>query len=356
MINKENWKLIKEYLDDREHVDQIAIGSLKIEKTYTRYILEWAKENPFLKAPSIRPTLPEYMLSARLDGKEGRLSAIHIKKVLATGRRFFTWLAENNQGYRSLKQTWINSLKAKRLTVVPQNKDYVSLDEILAIAKAPVENLIEKRIRAAAVFLYLSGMRISAFVSLSVKAVDISKRVIIQDPNQGVRTKNRKYAVTYLLDIPELLAVIQDWDNEIREQLPNGGFWFAPFLPDSGEIDPNGHDIGVHRENLARKNLHSWLSKVGLPYHSPHKFRHGHIHFGLNHAESVADFKAVSLNAMHSSMEITDQFYSVLNDSEVKDRIGALGKTRNPELINDQETYKLFHHFLEWVKINKAFS
>lgn len=95
------------------------------------------------------------------------------------------------------------------------------------------------------------------------------------------------------------------------------------------------------------------LLKVGLPYHSPHKFRHGHIHFGLNHTESVADFKAVSLNAMHSSMEITDQFYSVLNDSEVKDRIGALGKKNGANRGNDQEILSLFNQFMTWMESRK---
>lgn len=345
--------MVKEYLDYREHVDQIAQGSLKTERTYTRYLLEWAGENVFQKAPTIRPTLPEYMLSARLDGKEGRLSVVHIKKVLATARRFFSWLADHYQGCRGIHQTWIKTIKAKRLTSIPQNQDYVSFDEILAISKAPAENLVERRIRAAAVFLFLSGMRISAFVSLSIKAVDISKRVIVQDPNQGVRTKNRKYGVTYLLNIPELLAVVLDWDIEIRAQLPNGGFWFAPLLPDTGEINPNGLEIGEHRENLARKNLHAWMLKAGLLYHSPHKFRHGHIHYGLNNAQNVADFKAVSLNAMHSSMEITDQFYSVLNDSEVKDRIGSLGKKGGVDQGNDQNTMKLFKNFLSWMDAQK---
>ena len=350
MINKANWKIIKTYLDYREHVDQITKGSLKTERTYTRYILEWAGENAFQKAQTLRPTLPEFMLTARLDGKEGRLSAIHIKKVLATARRFFSWMADHYRGCRGIQQTWIKTIKAKRLTVIPQNKDYVSYDEIMAISKAPVENLVDKRIRAAAVFLYLSGMRISAFISLSIEAVDISRRVVIQDPFQGVRTKNRKYGVTYLLDIPELLAVVQDWDTEIRGVLLNGGFWFTPFLPDSGEINPNRLEIGEHREDLARKNLRAWLLKVGLPYHSPHKFRHGHIHYGLNNAKSVADFKAISLNAMHSNMEITDQFYSVLNDSEVKDRIGALGKNGGSDMGKDQESIRLLNEILDQLK------
>jgi hypothetical protein len=54
------------------------------------------------------------------------------------------------------------------------------------------------------------------------------------------------------------------------------------------------------------------------------------------------DFKAVSLNAMHSSVEITDQFYSVLNDSEVKNRIGVLGKKSGADIENEQDTIKLF--------------
>ena len=73
-------------------------------------------------------------------------------------------------------------------------------------------------------------------------------------------------------------------------------------------------------------------------------------YFGLRYANSMADFKAVSLNAMHSSMEITDQFYSVLNDSEVKNRIGALGKNGGVDRGNDQDTMKLFKNFLSWME------
>ncbi|KAF0109620.1 MAG: hypothetical protein FD147_2171, partial [Chloroflexi bacterium] len=31
MINKKNWKLTKAYLNDRLHIDQISMGSWKIE-------------------------------------------------------------------------------------------------------------------------------------------------------------------------------------------------------------------------------------------------------------------------------------------------------------------------------------
>jgi len=84
-----------------------------------------------------------------------------------------------------------------------------------------------------------------------------------------------------------------------------------------------------------------------LPYHSPHKFRHGHIHYGSAHAKTIEDFKAVSMNAMHSSMKITDEFYSNLSDGEVQSRISSLGEDLKIDKDN-QETEQLIREFLMW--------
>ncbi len=226
----------------------------------------------------------------------------------------------------------------------------MSLDEILAIAATDARTLFERRTRAAAVFLFLSGMRIGAFVSLPLQAVDIPNRIITQYPSLGVKTKNRKFGVTYLLDIPELLQVVQDWDNEVRAILTPNGFWFAPIPPDTGLIDRGILSIGDSRPSLAARNIKAWLEGVGLPYHSPHKFRHGHIQYGLKQAKGIADYKAVSLNVLHANMEITDQFYSNINDGEVQNRISALGKS---EIEKEQDDFALFQKFLEWERSQK---
>ncbi len=349
MINRANWKLTKEYLDFRVKVDQISGGSLKLETTYIRHILIWAGSTTFQKVYKIRPTLPEYLLTARLDGKEGRLSQEHIKKNLAAARRFFIWLSENYSDYRGIKAPWINTLKPKRINNPPKTIDAVTVEEMFQIASAPAENLMERRIKAAACFWFLSGVRIGAFVSLPIKAIDIENRMVMQYPNMGVRTKNRKYGITYLWDIPELLAVVLEWDQFIRSLLSGDGFWFAPFSPDTCEIDINCLVIGEHRETIARKNLKHWLQRVGLQYHSPHKFRHGHIQYGIANAKTIADFKAVSLNVLHSSMDITDEVYSRLGDQEIRNRINTLsgGKIENREDLGD--TYSLFQEFLTWM-------
>ena len=350
MINKKNWKLTKAYLDDRLHVDQISMGSWKIEQTCIRYLLEWAGEVSFAKAPSIIPTFPEYMRSARLDGKDEPVSPAHVKKVLSAARRFFTWLIDNERDYKSIKLAWINKIKAKRLNDLPQTKEYVTLEEIIKIANAPAESVQERRIRASAVFWYLSGIRIGAFVSLPIKAVDLENRYVYQFTSLGVHTKNSKSATTVLFPILELLNVCKEWDKEVRQVLSDDGFWFAPLLPETGEINPNCKEPNDTRVMIARKNLKEWLEKVGLPYHSPHKFRHGHVHYGQAHSKTQEDYKAVSQNVMHSTTGITDQFYSNIDDDLKKNRIDSMFLESQNDEISDQDLED-FRQFLAWKRL-----
>lgn len=84
-----------------------------------------------------------------------------------------------------------------------------------------------------------------------------------------------------------------------------------------------------------------------MSYHSPHKFRHGHTHYGSALAGTIEDFKAISMNVTHSSMKITDEFYSNLNDHEVQNRIGLLGKD-DVKNKNDEEITSLIKDFLKW--------
>jgi hypothetical protein len=103
----------------------------------------------------------------------------------------------------------------------------------------------------------------------------------------------------------------------------------------------DGKFSGKHKQ----KNLRAWLDKVQLLYHFPHKFLHSHIQYGLEHSKTIADFKAVSMNVMHANMEITDEFYSNLNDGELGNRISTLNKAG--QNLEDGEL-ELFRQFLEW--------
>lgn len=350
MINKKNWKLTKLYFSDRLHGDQLSMSSLKVEETYLRYLLIWADNVPFSKVPSVIPTFPEYMRTARLDNGDSPLSATHIKKILSAARRFLLWLYEYNKEFRSLKISWINKIKAKRLTDTPQTKEFVSLEEILIIAKTPTENTMERRTKASCILMFLSGMRIGALVTLPLKAVDIENRIILQYPSLGVHTKNRKPAKTFLFPIPELLEALEPWDKEVRSLLSEEGFWFAPLSPETGEIDKNNTLPNDTRVALLRKNMKDWFQKNGIPYHSPHKFRHGHVHYGQAHSKTQEDYKAVSQNVMHSTTGITDQFYSNLDDHQQKERIDSLFN-RNTPSPSDNDLFREFQEFQAWKRL-----
>ena len=74
--------------------------------------------------------------------------------------------------------------------------------------------------------------------------------------------------------------------------------------------------IRTIRNRLARE--------VELPYRSPHKFRHGHVHYGQAHSRTQEDYKAISQNVMHSTTGITDKFYSNMDDEIKKNRIDSM--------------------------------
>jgi integrase len=111
----------------------------------------------------------------------------------------------------------------------------------------------------------------------------------------------------------------------------------------------NNNSCPESRRSLVNRQLKEWEKTNGLPEYSPHKFRHGHVHYGNERARTYADFKAVSLNVMHSSTKITDQYYSVLTDKELRERIQNLGN--QPEQEEKQEDlFREFQAFLEWKK------
>ena len=103
---------------------------------------------------------------------------------------------------------------------------------------------------------------------------------------------------------------------------------------------------------MATRSLKTWLTNSGQDYHSPHKFRHGHIHYGLERCKTQADFKAISENVLHESTSTTDQYYSNHGDQELKNRIDQIGGNNKKSSANS-ELFKEFELFLAWKEAQK---
>jgi len=328
VIQRSNYLLVRRYLRDLEEIYQLSGSSLSRYRFYLRHLLLWAGETPFQQAAKLRPTFPSYV--SNLPGRQGEtpLAPVTQKKIIEAGKRFFIWAKQNHpKEFGSLSATWLASLRPPRVRESSDEHEYVSLEEVLQLTAILHEedDLALLRDKAAAAMLFLSGARASAFTTLPISAVDLPGRIMCQWPELGVATKNGKRATTYLLPIPELLAVAQTWDQVVRPKLPATAPWYAPVSARWGSQSLEVSEPGKNRHQALDKRLRRLYDLAGLPYKSAYKFRHGHAVYGLLKAQTMADYKAVSMNLMHHDIKITDSIYAPILSEEVKERIDGLG-------------------------------
>ena len=327
IVNRHNYHLPREYLEYLDGVCQLDVCSRERYWCYLKYLLIWADETSFVRVMELRPTFPSYLATARLDGEQGKLAPSTLKKIVQTIKRFFTWLKlAYVREYRDLALSWIEALRPPRGIELSMEHVFVTPGEVRQIIsfQVPAEDLALRRDQAAAALLFLSGLRASAFATLPIAAVDLSSRTIKQWPALGVDTKNGKSATTYLLDIPELLAAARAWDDLIRTQLSPTAMWYTPVIGQWGEQGLSPAAPGMNRGQAVAKRMRHLFQVVGLPPKSPHQFRHGHAVYALQHAKTMADYKAVSMNLMHEDIRVTDGIYAPLAGHEVQDRIARL--------------------------------
>jgi integrase len=84
----------------------------------------------------------------------------------------------------------------------------------------------------------------------------------------------------------------------------------------------------ANRDSILRQEVAHLFDQAGIPYMSPHKFRHGHATYGLKQAKDIDDLKAVSQNLMHANIGITDGIYAILSTEDVQDSDCFIAKER----------------------------
>jgi integrase len=341
VIHRNNYILVKRYLQDLGEVYQLSSSSLGRYRFYLRHLLLWAGETPFQQAAKLRPTFPSYV--SNLPGRQGEtpLAPVTQKKIIESGKRFFIWARQNHpKEFGSLSVAWLESLRPPRVRESSNEHEYVSLEEVLRLVATPheVDDLALLRDKAAVAMLFLSGARASAFATLPIAAVDLPARTLRQWPELGVATKNGKRATTFLLPIPELLEVAQTWDDVVRSKLQSSAPWYAPISAHWGGQSLAESSPGKNRHQALDKRLRKLFDLAGLSYKSAHKFRHGHAVYGLQHALTMADYKAVSMNLMHEDIKITDEIYAPIMSNEVQLRISRLADSKPDQVENSLES------------------
>ncbi len=339
MVNRKNYKLVREFLRFKKEINQLSQGSIHRYRSALHHFLIWLDETLLESCTKKYPAFPAYLQKNRLDGGSENLSHVTQKKTLQIVKQFLNWVKITYpQRFHKISLVWIESMQTAPAIQVPKIHGFVSLEDAkkLATSSLPEDRLVYRRDQAAAAMLFLSGMRASSFVSLPIKAIDLTHQEIKQWPSLGVRTKFRKHATTYLLDIPPLFEVVRNWDNFIRSELPEDAMWYPVIISEWSSEKLSSKAPGNNRHIHLAKRIRKLSNLVGIEYKSPHKFRHGHAVFALLQAQNMADYKAISQNLMHGSIKVTDSIYAWLNDNQVKDRITSLS-TNQAQPKNDTE-------------------
>lgn len=338
MIDRRNWKDIYEHLEYREVVHQDATRTLQTRESALKMLLLWADDTSLTRAPAIRPSYPDYLARQRRDGEP--LSASTQEAFVSMARVFFTWaVAAHPRRYRRITALWLDALRPVRAKTGVKERQAYDADDVRALLAVDDDRLTTRRTKAAVAMLFLSGMRIGAFVTLPIKAVDVDAREIKQWTSLGVKTKFSKSATTFLLDIPDLLEVVRSWDALMRAECDLEEMWYPNIIG----VYHKGIDGTTlqsrHRARSVYEGLRELCDAAGLPYLSPHKFRHGHAMHGLAHAKTPEDWRAIQRNLMHSSFSTTADTYGIMEDADVRERIGRLGGARPamPATLNSAE-------------------
>jgi len=331
MIERKNYLNVQKWLEYQRDVCQLSDSTINKYRGSIRHLLEWADDVPFPRVHTVRPAYPVHLRSVpviRNYKPTGRtLSKSTQELACMVARSFFTWARLHLRGYGTVEPSWIDTLKPARLAEKIHEREIYTLEDVLAITEpSPDDGLRKKRDKAGAALLFLSGMRVGAFVTLPIQALDLDNLSVKQWPELGVVTKNGKAATTYLLDIPELLDRVRLWDDIVRPAQKPEAVWYARLnyrtaaITFDKDTSPN-----VRRRWAATMALKSLCEDAEVDYRSPHKLRHGHAVHALKRARTVGEFKAISQNLMHADLRITDSVYGVLTDNDVRDTIAGLG-------------------------------
>lgn len=229
-------------------------------------------------------------------------------------KRFFSWLC-SQKGYEKIKRTDIDYLRLSKsetkIALEKKEKDIPSLQEIKSIVRhiKPLSE-IDRRDRALIAFLILTGMRISAVVSLPIQAFDPIKLIITQDPALGVKTKNSKKILSTFLPISweEGEKIVMDWYSFLKNEKG-----FTPQKP----LFPSGSGFSLKKvsdnfwqtSSPAREMVRERCADAGISYYNPHSFRHSAVAFMSERGLTEADKRSISLVLGHENIGTTFGVY-----------------------------------------------
>lgn len=277
---------------------------------YAQCIFKWQtcfKEVDFTEIN--KEKCDEFKKFLKQEAEKNNTSLSNQYDILRHLKRFFLWLTEQ-KGYENVKKTDIAYLRLSksetRIALERKDKETPSLKEIQNVVhRIQPTTEVDMRDRALVAFLILTGIRISALVSLPMQAFDPFKLLINQDPGLGVKTKNSKKILSTFLPIfwDEGERIFLDWYNHLKSK----GFGpQKPIFPASKSLSLKSvSDKFWQTSGPVRQMIRERCKEAGVSYYNPHSFRHSAAEFMSERGLTEADKRAISLVFGHENVGTT---------------------------------------------------
>ncbi len=290
-------------------------------------------------------------LSSQQNQRTGaRLSQTSINGVLREVQTFYGWLADQ-PGYKSrISRSDIEFLGTDRKSDAARRsscwKPHPSPVQVLRLLETmPGETVLQRRNRALVAFLFLSGSREGAAITLRLGNVDLANACVHFDA-RTVDTKFGKNFTTAFYPIGgSCEQLIRDWISELRTQ-----YHFS----DSDPLFPKTR-VGVgasrHFEALgidqapwsnpssAAKIFKQAFTDAGLPPFSPHRVRDTLAELSKDHCRTPEDYKAWSQNMGHDDVLTTFRSYGSVAPGR---QVDLMARFRRRGPLNDGADFDVF--------------
>ena len=319
--NIDNLRITRKYLVWRKDARGISEASLDKSAAAIALYDSWLAGKDFRAFHAERArSFKRHLVGLRNAHTGAPLSAATINGTLRELKGFFYWLADQ-PGYKSR----ISRSDADYLTPDKKSentrrgslwKPHPSPDQVRhVVANMPTETVIERRNRALVAFLFLSGSRESAAISLKLRHIDLANRCV-QFDGRDVDTKFGKTFTTafypFGLDLEEVLA---HWIAELKEEHLFAGT--DPLFPKTMVAVGASQRFeakGILRApwagaSSAAKIFKQAFADAGFPPFSPHRVRDTLAQLAKDHCRTPEDYKAWSQNMGHDDVLTTFRSY-----------------------------------------------
>lgn len=209
--------------------------------------------------------------------------------------------------------------------------EHPSPEQVLhALRQMSDGDAIARRDRAILAFLYLTGARDGALVTLRLRNVDLAAGCVHFDGPEVQSKFGKSFTTTFFPVGDEPLRFVEDWVRELRkERLFGPG---DPLFPkqkvrigDGGAFEAKELDRAPwSNADRVRRICKEAFAAAGLPPFAPHLIRKTIVDLANEHCRTPEQFKSWSQNLGHESVAVTLGSYGAVSQSRQREVLKSM--------------------------------